>query len=86
MPWEERSKAMMRAECVEAVLSKRLTKSQACRDFGISRPTGDKWIKRFLRGESMEDRSRAPFKVTNRISPEMEQTIIGYRNEFSAPL
>lgn len=84
MPWEERSKAMMRAEFVEAVLSKRLTKSQACRDFGISRPTGDKWIKRYLNGESMEDRSRAPFKVANRIAPEMEQTVIEYRNEFSA--
>lgn len=84
MPWKERSKAMMRMEFVEAVVSKRMTKSEACRVFGISRPTGDKWITRYLQGETMEDRSRAPFHVANRIAPEVEQALVEYRKQYAA--
>lgn len=84
MPWKESSKAMMRKEFVETVLSKQLTKSQACRAFGISRPTGDKWIGRFIQGESMKDRNRAPFHVANRIAPEVEQALVEYRKRYAA--
>ena len=84
MPWKESSKAMLRNEFVEAVLSGKLTKSQACREFGISRPTGDKWIARTLAGESLEDRSRAPFRTANRISKEMEELIVSYRKLYPA--
>lgn len=84
MPWKESSKAMTRAEFVEAVLSKQLTKSEACRLHGISRPTGDKWITRYLQGETMEDRSRAPFRVANRIAPEVELKLVEYRKQYAA--
>ena len=84
MPWEERSKPMMRKEFVDAVLSGKLTKSEACRECGISRPTGDKWIKRAMNGESMEDRSRAPFHTANRISKEMEALLVSYRKLYPA--
>ena len=75
---------MLRSEFVSAVLEQRLTKSEACRLFGISRPTGDKWIARYLNGESMEDRSRAPFKTPNRISKETEDLLIAYRKKYPA--
>jgi len=82
MPWKESSKAMLRKEFVEAVLSHKLTKSQACREFGISRPTGDKWINRAKNGESLNDRSKAPFRVANRVSADVEQAVIAYRIQF----
>ena len=84
MPWKESSKTMLRTEFVMAVLSGKLTKSQACRDFGISRPTGDKWLARAINGENMEDRSRAPFRTANRISEEMEQLVVSYRKQYPA--
>ena len=84
MPWKESSKVMLRAEFVEAVLSGKLTKSQACRMYGISRPTGDKWINRALSGETLEDRSKAPFKVANRVSPPVEQAVVEYRTTYPA--
>jgi len=84
MPWKESRKPMLRTEFVEAVLSGRLTKSQACRMYGISRPTGDKWIARALRGEDMDDQSRAPFHTANRISREMEELIVSYRKLYPA--
>ena len=84
MSWKESKKAMLRKEFVETVLSGKQTKSQACREFGISRPTGDKWIARAQNGESMEDRSRAPFRTANRISKEMEDILVDYRREYPA--
>lgn len=84
MPWKESCKTMLRKEFVEAVLSGKLTKSQACREFEISRPTGDKWIARALAGESMEDRSRAPFQTANRIPIDMEELIVSYRKLYPA--
>ena len=84
MPWEARSKAMLREEFVKEVLAKQGTKSELCRKYGISRPTGDKWVERYKNGESLEDRSKAPFKTANRISPDMEEKIINYRNTYPA--
>ena len=84
MPWKARSKAMLREEFVKEVLSKEGTKSELCRKYGISRPTGDKWIERYLKGESLDDRSKAPFKTANRISADIEQQIVAYRNKYPA--
>ena len=84
MPWEARSKAMLREEFVKEVLAKQGTKSELCRKYGISRPTGDKWIERYLKGESLDDKSKAPFKTANRISADMERQIVEYRNKYPA--
>ena len=74
----------MREEFVKKVLNGEGTKAALCREYGISRPTGDKWIKRALNGESMQDQSRRPFTTPNRISEEMENKIITYRNTYQA--
>ena len=50
----------MREEFVRRVLAQEKSKAALCREYGISRPTGDKWLERFLEGESLADRSRAP--------------------------
>lgn len=84
MPWKESCKSMLRTEFVQAVLSGQLTKSEACRQYKISRPTGDKWIARAINGESMEDRSRAPFKTANRIPADTEELLISYRKQYPA--
>ena len=62
VPWEERTVEMNRAEFVRCVIAQEKSKSALCREFGISRPTGDKWIKRYLAGDGFQDRSRAPFR------------------------
>ena len=46
MPWKSRSKSMLREEFVKKVLSHQVSKSELRRRYGISRPTGDKWIGR----------------------------------------
>ena len=60
MPWKETRLETMREEFVKRVLAHEKSKSELCREYGISRPTGDKWISRYLSGEKMKDLSRAP--------------------------
>ena len=79
MAWDERTVEQMREEFVRRVLAQERSKAALCREYGISRPTGDKWIERFQDGESMSDRSRAPKSVPGRIDPGMEAEIVRIR-------
>lgn len=74
----------MREEFVKRVLAKEKSKSALCQEYGISRPTGDKWIKRYLAGESLSDRSRRPFHTPNRIPEWAEHRIVQARKQEPA--
>jgi len=79
MPFEGKTVAMIREEFVRRCLSHEKSKSALCREYNISRPTGDKWIKRYLSGESLSDRSKAPFHTPQKIDSAVEQMIIEQR-------
>lgn len=78
MPFEGKTVAMNREEFVKRCLSGEKHKNALCLEYGISRPTGDKWISRFLAGEPVDARSSAPFH-TNRISQSIEEKIVAQR-------
>lgn len=84
MAWGERTVEQMREEFVRRVLTHEGTKAALCREYEISRPTGDKWLERFLAGDSMSDRSRAPRTTPGRIDPEMEEQIVAMRRRYPA--
>ena len=84
MSWKERTVGQMRTEFVQRVIAHEKSKAALCREYGITRRTGDKWIKRYLNNESMEDRSKAPKKNQSKISPEMEQKIVSIRAQYPA--
>ena len=84
MAWYERTVEEMRVEFVRRVLAQERSKASLCREYGISRPTGDKWLERFLAGESMSDRSRAPKSIPGRTAPEMEAQIVALRRKYPA--
>ena len=84
MPWEERTVEMSREAFVNEVKSKEKSKSQLCREYGISRRTGDKWLKRYESGEELKDRSRAPFRVANKTAPEQEAKVLAVRTAHPA--
>lgn len=84
MAWDERTVEQMREEFVRRVLAQESSKAALCREYGISRPTGDKWIRRYLQGEAMSDRSRAPKTVPGRVSAETEERIVKLRNQYPA--
>jgi len=80
MPWERRTVKEQRQEFVEAAQSCR-NFSALCREYGISRATGYKWLSRSVDGEDLIDRSRRPHNSPNRISPETESQILEIRND-----
>lgn len=84
MPWKETRLETMREEFVKRVLSHEKSKSALCREYGISRPTGDKWIARYLAGEKMKDLSRAPKSRPNKTDSEIEKKIVEYRKQYPA--
>jgi len=84
MPWEERTVRMSRETFVAEVKAGEKSKSQICREYGITRRTGDKWLKRDESGEGLEDRSKAPFHVANKTPPEKESKILAVREAHPA--
>jgi transposase InsO family protein len=60
--------------------------SQLCTRFGISRKTGYKWIKRFIRyGEdSLIDQSRRPLNSPSKTPQQMEQAVLMVRDQHPA--
>lgn len=84
MPWKERSVIMCREEFVKRVLAQEASKSALCREYGISRPTGDKWIARHQSGESLKNHSRVPFRTVHKTSTETETVLLDYRRSRPA--
>lgn len=84
MPWEERTASQMREEFVEEVLAQQKSKSELCREYNISRVTGDKWLKRYAAGECLEDRSRKPKSTPLKTPENIEKVIVQYRQDHPA--
>ena len=79
MPWEERTVKMSREEFVKEVKAEKKSKSQLCREYGITRRTGDKWLRRYENGEGLDNQSKAPFHVANKTAPEKEAKVLEIR-------
>ncbi len=78
MPWRSKTVEKIREEFVQAAaLSNNF--SSLCREFGITRKTGKKWVERALLGYALSDRSRAPHSVPGRTSEETEKLIVDLR-------
>ena len=84
MGWKERTVKQMREEFVRRVLAKEKSKAALCREYGISRPTGDKWLRRYQEDQPLSDRSRAPKTQPGRIAPEVEASIVQLRRQYPA--
>ena len=83
MPWKERSPMELRKEFVLARLRGDCSVVSLCEQFGVSRKTGYKWLRRYdqegTRG--LEDRSRAPRRRANALCAEKVAAIVEVRRE-----
>jgi transposase InsO family protein len=80
MPWESRTVKEQREAFVEAVSGSR-NFSALCREFGITRKTGYKWIRRYREGEPLSDRSHRPGTNPNKTPAAVEESILELRRE-----
>lgn len=84
MPWETKTVMEQREEFVELALNKADSISALCRQYGISRKTGYKWIKRGKLGQRLADASRCPHRQPSKTAKETEQHIIAVRKAYPA--
>ena len=84
MPWTEESVMSLRKEFILGACQEKANVSQLCRRYGISRPTGYKWLHRYQEdGEAgLKDLSRRPHHSPNRTGHEMEQAIVQLRLQY----
>lgn len=80
MPWESKSVEELRKEF--ALAAKECHNFSAlCREFGITRKTGYKWLERYTAGEDLSNRSRKPLHTPNKTPKDVELRILKLRSE-----
>lgn len=82
MPWKTEETTMeLKTEFVQMADQPNVNMSRLCRRFGISRPTGYKWLRRYrdegLKG--LSERSRRPNDSPNKTSEEVAQLVVEAR-------
>lgn len=84
MPWKESCVMNERMKFLGAYLCQEESLAALCREFGISRKTGYKWINRFLLDGSVGlfDHSRAPRRHPDAVDPEVEARILDLRERY----
>ena len=75
MPWESRTVKEQREDFAEAAERSR-NFSALCREYGITRKTGYKWLERYLAGEELVDQSREPRGKPHKTPAEVEVAIL----------
>ena len=78
MPWESRTVEDQRREFAQAAMYCN-NFSALCREFGITRRTGQKWVDRYKSCQPLSDRSRRPHTSPARTPEEIELLILAVR-------
>jgi transposase InsO family protein len=81
MPWKERRAMSLKVEFVERAAKGGANMSALCREYGISRETGHKWVKRFRRlgYDGLEEQSRRPDRNPVSTAEEMVMAVLQAR-------
>ena len=83
MPWRFKTVEDVRKEF--ALAAQNCSNFSAlCREYGITRKTGYKWVERFLSGETLSDRSKRPLTSPTRTDSELEEKILEIRKDNRA--
>lgn len=81
MPWKETNAMDQRVQFMADWLSGQYSKTDLCEVYGISRPTGDKWIARYRQSgvEGLKELSRAARHHPNAIDATLCERIVRYK-------
>ena len=80
MPWESRTMEDQRREFAQAAMSCS-NFSALCREHGITRRPGQKWVERYKGCQPLTDRSRRPHSSPSRTPEEVELLILAVRSD-----
>lgn len=82
MPWKPEATTMeLKAEFVQMADQHTVNMSRLCRRFGISRPTGYKWLRRYQKHglDGLHERSRCPKNSPNKTPESIEELVVAAR-------
>ena len=84
MPWKVQNVSEIRFAFVYQVRHLNRKIAPVCRDFGISRKTGYKWLKRYDEApeQRLENRSRRPRRSPRRTGPDDAERVLAVRDRF----
>jgi len=85
MPWKRMAVSEQRVQFVIRATSGQETMQGLCREFGISRPTGYLWRRRYEAAGSMGglgEQSRRPQHSPRRTGRELEEQVVALRQEY----
>ena len=84
MSWETKTVMEQRKEFILAASEEDANISKLCREFGISRKIGYKWINRAAKSLPLCDQSRRPHQQPSKTAIELEQKIVQMRLDHPA--
>jgi len=81
MPWKENRIVDQRLQFLSSYQKEEMSVSDLCREFGVSRPTGYRWINRYeeVGPEGLLDLSRRPHGCSHATSEAIENAILALR-------
>jgi transposase InsO family protein len=84
MPWKEQTVMSQRIEFVRLALRAETNMTQLCQQYGISRKTGYKWLRRYKDGgvENLVNRSRRPHHSPRQTCPAIEEKVMALRTLY----
>lgn len=83
MPWQESTTMSLRLAFVQQASQPDANLSALCAHFGISRPTGYKWLTRYQQGglTALDDQSRRPHTAPTQTATAVEARVLGLRTQ-----
>lgn len=84
MPWQEVTSMSQRRDFIAQAIQPQANISQLCRDFGISRKTGYKWLKRYQQAgvDGLHERWRRPQQCPHQTPAAIETRVVATRQQF----
>jgi putative transposase len=85
MPWKEHRLMGLKIEFVEKALAPGAKIAPLCREYGISRETGHKWLKRYRKEgfDGLEERSRRPASAPLATAEDIVLAVLAEREKHS---
>ena len=83
MPWKAQTTMSQRQAFIERAREGAVNMSQLCREFGISRKTGYKWLQRYQQDprNGLQERSRRPHHSPKQTPPQIEALLVAARQQ-----
>ena len=84
MPWKESRIVDQRLQFLSSYQKEEMSVSDLCREFGVSRPTGYRWINRYkeVEPEGLLDLSSRPHSCSHATPERIENAILALRSKY----